>query len=112
MYDKLSKLHIGSLRAVIGATKQPIHEDGTGDNYERVNRNKNNNEKFNVFFDKNHDFEYFPDINLYTVNIDFNNIDSYDLFFNEEMKLKYEEIAFDYSTVSFLRTIKIYFNLI
>ena len=46
------------------------------------------------------------------VNIDFNNIDSYDLFFNEEMKLKYEEIAFDYSTVSFLRTIKIYFNLI
>jgi hypothetical protein len=112
MYDKLSKLHIGSLRAVIGATKEPIFEDGTGDNYERVNRNKNDNEKFNVFFDKNHHFKYFPDINLYTIKIDFNNSDTYDLFFNEKMKLKYEEIAFDHSTVSFLRTINIYFNLI
>ena len=51
MYDKISKLDNGSLRAVIGATKEPIHEDGTGYNYERVNKNKNNDEKFNVFFD-------------------------------------------------------------
>ena len=112
MYDKISKLDNGSLRAVIGATKEPIHEDGTGDNYERVNRNKNDNEKFNVFFDTNHHFKYFPDINLYTIKIDFTNNDTYDLFFNEKMKLKYEEIAFDYSTVKFFFTIDSYFNLI
>lgn len=112
MYDKISKLDNGSLRAVIGATKEPIYEDDTGDNYERVNRNKNNNEKFNVFFDTNHHFKYFSDINLYTVKIDFTDSETYDLFFNEKMKLKYEEIAFDYSTVAFFISINNYFNLI
>mgnify|MGYP001314130642 CR=1 FL=1 len=112
MYGLISNLN-WSLRAVIGAVKEPIRDDGADDNYERINKNRQNNEKFNIFFDINNDFKYFKDINLYTVNIDFNNIDSYNLFFdNEEMNLKYNEIAFEYSTVKFFDSVNDYFNLI
>jgi len=112
MYQLILNLNL-SLRAVIGAVREPIRDDGVDDNYERINKNRQNNEKFNIFFDINNDFKYFKDINLYTVNIDFNNIDSYNLFFNnEEMNLKYNEIAFEYSTVKFFHSVNDYFNLI
>ncbi len=112
MYQLILNLN-WSLRAVIGAVREPLRDDGEDNNYERINKNRQNNEKFNIFFDINNDFKYFKDINLYTVNIDFNNIDSYNLFFdNEEMNLKYNEIAFEYSTVKFFDSVNDYFNLI
>ena len=112
MYQLILNL-LWSLRAVIGAVKEPRRDDGADDNYERINKNRQNNEKFNIFFDINNDFKYFRDINLYTVNIDFNDIDSYNLFFdNGKMNLKYNEIAFEYSTVKFFDSVNDYFNLI
>lgn len=112
MYELILNLN-WSLRAVIGAVREPLRDDGEDNNYERINKKRQNNEKFNIFFDINNDFKYFKDINLYTVNIDFNNIDSYNLFFNnEEMNLKYNEIVFEYSTVKFFDSVNDYFNLI
>jgi hypothetical protein len=98
------------LRAVIGAVREPQEKD-VEDNYERINRNRLNDEKFNIFFDIKNNFKYFQEENFYTVKIDFNDSNTYDDFFNNE-KIKYQEIAFDYSTVKFFESVNDYFNLI
>ena len=103
------------LRAVIGAVREPQEEnieENIEDKYERINRYRlNDNEKFNIFFDIKNNFKYFHEENFYTVKIDFNDSNTYNKYFNNE-KIKYQEIAFDYSTVKFFESVNDYFNLI
>lgn len=84
-----------NLRGVIGATVN---------NYDRINKDKSEEEKFNVFFDKNNTNAYDINKDLYTIYFDFDKdyTDNFLINFNNKFSL----IVFDWSTIKFLRKIK------
>lgn len=84
-----------NLRGVIGATVN---------NYDRINKDKSEEEKFNIFFDKNNTNAYYKDIDLYTIYFDFNK-DYYTDNFLINFHHKFSLIVFDWSTIKFLRKI-------
>ena len=68
------------------------------------NSNQEKN-KFNLFFDIENENKYYQNEDLYTINMDFNNVEKYKFF--SVLNNKFSLIAFDYSTVKFLNNLDI-----
>jgi hypothetical protein len=84
-----------NLRGVIGATVN---------NYDRINKDKSEEEKFNVFFDKNNTNAYDKDRDLYTIYFDLNKDYSNNFLFN--FNNKFSLLIFELTSIQLLKKLE------